>query len=494
MKSTCLLLLLIFFLSDSIDGQDRQYWDQAVGGKTALLGGIDIAGVRDYSATFYNPGALGFLSANKLSFSFSMYGLKDFQFVNGGGPGINSKYTRVSLFPSSLAGSLPFLGDSLNRFSYMIYGNGYSYVRVSERYEGYKDVIPTRPPELPGLGNSFEGEEFLINQGKLDALLQEVTICIGYSKRISDNVGIGFSLLGAYRDQTKVRYESYAAFDTTNQRSATTDAYLDIDYWAVRLSLKFGLAAEWEKFKLGFTITTLSIPIKFASGATDGASLTSNNVYVLVDSITNEILPVDILASDRQEGLSSSYKTPFSISAGIEYTISENSKIHFAGEWFAPLSTYVVIQPESDNFIRNNPPDLRPIDSAELLRVYDSMKSVFNFGLAYEQKLSDKFTGYLAARTDFSNANYVEIPDGLRIGFTDLDIYHFTIGTSYTTEETFLALGLEYSYGANSEFKQIFNFPTGRIEPDDYFLGLHRGTCKAIYNNFNIFFGITQLL
>jgi len=485
--------LMVIFLVVSINAQDRHYWDQAVGGKTALLGGIAVGGVGDYSATFYNPGALSFLNKNKLSFSFSAYGIKDIQFINGGGPGIDSRYTRVSLFPSSVAGSIPFLGDSLNRFSYMIYGNGYSYVRVSERYEGYKDVIPTRPPAIPGFGNAFEGEEFLVNQGKLDVLLQEVTVCLGYSKRVSDNIGIGFTLLGAYRDQTKVRYESYAALDTTYQRSATTDTFIDIDYWAVRLSGKFGISAEWDKLKLGATITTPSLPIKLASGATDGASFTSNNVFVIIDSLTNETLPIDILASDRQEGLSSSYRTPFSIAAGIEYRLSEFSKVHFMFEWFAPLSTYVVIQPESDNFIRNFPSASRPLDSAELLQVYDSMESVFNFGLAYEQELSIEFTGYIAARTDFSNANYEDI-DGLFIGITDFDIFHFTAGASYETSDTFLALGLEYSHGANSEFRQIFNFPAESVQPGEFFLGTQRETCKALYNNFNVFFGVTQLL
>jgi len=67
----------LFFLI-SIYPQDRHYWDQAVGGRTALLGGVAVAGVRDYSATFYNPGALSFLSKNNLSFSFSAYGIKDF--------------------------------------------------------------------------------------------------------------------------------------------------------------------------------------------------------------------------------------------------------------------------------------------------------------------------------------------------------------------------------------------------------------------------------
>ncbi|RPI74040.1 MAG: hypothetical protein EHM47_04670, partial [Ignavibacteriales bacterium] len=288
------IITLLFILSLFSYAQDRHYWDQAVGGKTALLGGIAVGGVRDYSATFYNPGALSFLDKKSMSVNFNMYGIKDFSFINGGGPGIDSRYTRVSLYPASLAGPLPFIGDSLNRFSYMIYANGYSYVRVSERYEGYSDVIPTRIQ--PGLVNNFEGDEYLVNQGKLDALLSEVSVGFGYSKKIADNVGIGFTLLGAYRDQTKQRYESYVAYDTTNQRSASSDLFLDIDYWAVRFSGKFGISAEWEDLKLGATITTPSIAFKKASGGTDHASVMSSNV--LVDTTTGA--QIDIVASDRQ--------------------------------------------------------------------------------------------------------------------------------------------------------------------------------------------------
>ena len=145
--------------------------------------------------------------------------------------------------------------------------------RISERYEGYSDVIPTRPPSQPGLPNSFEGDEFLINQGKIDILLSEVSVGFGYAKKISNNVGFGVSLIGAYRDQTKWRYESYAAFDTTNQRTATSDLYIDIDYWAVRFSVKFGVSAEWDDLKLGATITTPSLAFKKASGGTDYASV-----------------------------------------------------------------------------------------------------------------------------------------------------------------------------------------------------------------------------
>ena len=64
-----------------------------------------------------------------------------------------------------------------------------------------------------------------------------------------------------------------------NQRSATSDVYVDMDYWAVRFSGKFGISAVWDDLKLGATITTPSIAIKKASGGTDQANLNSNNVY-----------------------------------------------------------------------------------------------------------------------------------------------------------------------------------------------------------------------
>ena len=477
-----LLLLVAFFLN----GQDRQFWDQAVGSKGALLGGVVVGGIRDYSATYYNPGALGFLTKSSLSVNFNAYGIKDFQFINGGGPDIDSRYTRVSLYPASLAGPLSFMGDSTNRFSYMIYCNGYSYVRVSERYEGYKDVIPTRQV---GTEDFFVGDELLINQGKIDVLLTEVSVGFGYSKKVSDNVGLGVSLIGAYRDQTKWRYESYAAFDTANQRTATTDVYIDIDYWAVRFAMKFGIAVEWEKLNFGATITTPSLAMKFASGGTDYASFMSNNV--VVDTTTG--YPIDILASDRQEGLPVSYKSPFSIAAGVEYILSEDTKVHLAVEWFTPLSTYVVMQPESGDFIINETTDAENINSEDILKVYDAMKNVFNVGIALEQKVTDQFTGYAAIRTDFSNADYEEI-HGLTIGYTDWNNYHFTLGTSLEMNDTFIGIGFEYTYGQRSDFPQVFNFPSGTVELGDKFLFNPRGTCEAIYNNFNLFFGVTQLL
>ena len=83
---TKLIISLIILLVVSLEAQDRHFWDQAVGGRTALLGGIAVGGVRDYSATFYNPGALSFLSKNGMNFNFNAYGIKDFRSLMVGDP------------------------------------------------------------------------------------------------------------------------------------------------------------------------------------------------------------------------------------------------------------------------------------------------------------------------------------------------------------------------------------------------------------------------
>jgi hypothetical protein len=121
------------------------------------------------------------------------------------------------------------------------------------------------------------------------------------------------------------------------------------------------------------------------------------------------------------------------------------------------------------------------------------MNPVFNAGVALEHKLSDKIIGYAAIRTDFSNANFDKI-NGLYVGFTDFNIYHFTAGLSTELNDTFIGVGFEYSHGQRNDFLQIFNFPVGSAEPSDIVLPLNRGTCEAFYNNFNLFFGVTQLL
>ena len=56
---------------------------------------------------------------------------------------------------------------------------------------------------------------------------------------------------------------------------------------------------------------------------------------------------------------------------------------------------------------------------------------------------------------------------------SDLQILIFIIsllGTSFEMDNTFIGVGFEYSHGERDDFPQIFNFPTGVVEPDDIVL------------------------
>jgi hypothetical protein len=60
-------------------------------------------------------------------------------------------------------------------------------------------------------------------------------------------------------------------------------------------------------------------------------------------------------------------------------------------------------------------------------------------------------------------------------------------------DDTFISIGMEYSHGSRSDFPKIFNFPSGVVEPNQVVTSA-RGTCEVLYNNFNLFFGVTQTL
>jgi len=51
----------------------NHYWNQQFGAANTLTGGAEIAGVRDNTALFYNPGAMGFITTNKISLSANIY-------------------------------------------------------------------------------------------------------------------------------------------------------------------------------------------------------------------------------------------------------------------------------------------------------------------------------------------------------------------------------------------------------------------------------------
>jgi hypothetical protein len=154
------------------------------------------------------------------------------------------------------------------------------------------------------------------------------------------------------------------------------------------------------------------------------------------------------------------------------------------------------MEPEARQFYRTDgTSEIEEILNGEqALTIFDAARSVINFGIGIEQHFSPVISGHFAFRTDFHSSAFSRI-NGWNLGFADFDIYHITLGGSYLLEDTNLTIGVEYSLSRNSDFSQIYNYPTKPVEDlSGGALINQTGISQAVYNDITIFVGATHNL
>ncbi|MBE9563117.1 MAG: hypothetical protein IMF12_09685, partial [Proteobacteria bacterium] len=181
-------------------------------------------------------------------------------------------------------------------------------------------------------------------------------------------------------------------------------------------------------------------------------------------------------------------KTPMSLALGVEYQFTAKTTVATTIEWFAEQSTYEVITPRSNNFIVGSAGDYK--DSKDVLTIKDGAATIVNFAIAIEQALSKTLTGYLSFRTDFETFQGHE-GQLEPIAINNWDIYHTTIGIVSKKKDSESAIGLVYSYGGQSDFKQLANLNTfERLQGQDFILASENQT-SADYSALSLIIGYT---
>ena len=138
---------------------------------------------------------------------------------------------------------------------------------------------------------------------------------------------------------------------------------------------------------------------------------------------------------DFQEGLQATYKSPFSVGAGMTYKLKTTS-LYASLEWFGGVGEYVVI--DGEDFLGQSSGKLLPSE------VIHKVESVLNFALGVEQKVSRKFTLYGSFWSDYS-ARKGQTSTNLSIA--DFNLYHFMGGTTFTAFNAQFTLGIGYAFG-----------------------------------------------
>ncbi len=186
-----LYTLLIFSLAlSATTAQDNNYWFQTFGAPASALGGNVIAGVRDNSAAFYNPGALGFIKDPDISVSGNVYGYRYFDLENGLGEGTDVFTGGYLLYPQMLSSVFRVGKENPWHINFNWLTRNHAFKIMNERYEQDYDVISV-----------LEGDKRYV--GSLDYFqdLSEQWVGLGAGRPLNEYWSVGFSVFGTYRWQ-----------------------------------------------------------------------------------------------------------------------------------------------------------------------------------------------------------------------------------------------------------------------------------------------------
>ena len=447
---TLLTFVLVIF-SQPVFSQDHHYWSQQFGSRSVLMSGAVVGGVRDTSAGFYNPGALGFVDQPSLSVSANAYQLESLSIDNGIGTDSSLDSEKISIIPLLASGTLIFDLLPNHTFGYSLLAKNNTSIDTSGRVEKNIEVIGDINHADDTV--SFQGEENYIGQVIASSEVTELWGGLSWANQVRPNISVGATAFMAFRNQTQNR--TITARAANGSRLASVDQLDYIDFWNIRLLLKLGIAAEFDALKLGMTVTTPSRNL-FGQATVAGEDSFNNKYDPVQDKFFGK------LVSNRQENLDTTYKTPVSIALGFEYAVAKKTNIAGTVEWFAEQSKYDVITPGSHSFLRNIIVDEmiafdESLEERELLKVKDGAESVINFAVAIEHDLTNITKAYLGFRVDHeTNPNSTE---GHSLGITNWDIYHITAGATFERKRSELAVGLTYSIGSSKKnFMQFANF------------------------------------
>jgi hypothetical protein len=180
--------------------------------------------------------------------------------------------------------------------------------------------------------------------------------------------------------------------------------------------------------------------------------------------------------NDRQQKIKTKYKSPYSASLGIEYQFKTKTTIAFTGEYFCAIKPYNLATPGDTSFLRPvwqnkayGVAGAGQINSSQYLRITEASQAVANFALAIQQVVSKKidivasfrtdFTSYKKAANDFweyGNVDQALLP-GLRLSFSDINLYHGALGIVIKNKKSDIYLGVNYTAGLNKSFQPLNN-------------------------------------
>lgn len=412
-----LLVVLAALLPRALPAQDAHYWTEQFGARGDLLGGLIVGAVEDPSAAFYNPGALGLV--DQPAFLITANGFQHTWItLNGVGAEPDLRSRRLDVTPDFIAGNLPLDWFGKSRLSYSAFTRSRMRTRLAGRRVDPRAVVDT-DPDSPG---SVQG-------AVLDHRVTESWIGLSWAYPLGPGVGVGVTQFLSIRAQGTELNRVLESFAREPEIFGGFQSQ-DFSYSAWRLLWKAGIKADVGRWRLGGAVTTPGLRL-FGSGES------ASNTTVFEDTPSGSAREPRLAASNQKK-LRASWRTPWSLSAGVSYSLSRGS-VHVSAEWFGSVDAYDVVETRP----------FRSQTQGDSLRIplQGEFRSILNAGVGAEYSFSDAVTGYGSLRTDFSAA-----PPGERqtVSAATWDLYHLTLGVGMHFRTFDLTLGTALAYGEDT--------------------------------------------
>ncbi|TRX70752.1 hypothetical protein [Carboxylicivirga sp. M1479] len=439
-SSLHIFLLILFSFVFETKAQDAHYWTEQYGTKSMLLSNSVVGSVSDLGAVFYNPGRLGLIENPAFVISAKVHQLSNTKFENATGDNKDLKKSKFGSAPSLVAGTFKVKWLPGHKFAYSFLTRNSSDTDFATRNQVHGDVI-----------EGFVGEEYFSGSMRIGKKFKEEWMGVTWSKVLGEKASVGISGFFSTRNQSSNLETRLQAF-TQDEILEMYHAKNSYSFKQYGLVFKAGFAYEWEKVRIGTTMTSPTIPIAgdgdFYYEQFNTGYLSNNAIYEL----------------DSQGGIDAIYKTPWAVALGLGVDVFTAGTLHFSSEYYGNVDPYAIMQAE---------PFVGQSTGKEWdARVVNQLNSVINFGVGYNFRINDKIGGYLSYSTDFSAAqtkySAAEARESLAyIGSTfKSDVQHFAFGVLMDLSWADITLGATNA-SANYEVPRPIDFPDGEVDAVD---------------------------
>jgi hypothetical protein len=446
LKNCCKsLLIIICFTGSFINAQDSHYWTNQYGTEASLLGGLVVGSKHDLSSTFYNPGTLALTTDQVLTISSDAYQITQVNITNESPAVPNLESNTSGSAPSIVAFRLQLdeLGENQIAFSVLVKD-----VVKSDFYG--RDINKT---DISGI----RANDAIIFQDNF-----ETWVGFSWGFKIKEKIGIGISQYVALRSNRQ-RLQIINQVQEDPQTAASRIIYSDTYFNNFKILWKAGIIFDHRPLSFGFTVTTPSLNLFNYTGES------SINI-----SQINSAGEEQFIAVNDEDGLTSEFKTPFSLTFGAAYHL-EKTSFYLSAEWFAKISSYEVLNTQ--------PVLVMPTGEVLPNTNYLSRRSIINFGLGVDHKLGKDLSLYGSIFTNNSAKN----PDEKsKYSLSGYNILHFLGGVALKYDIIDLILGLGYATG-NNEVESLDNI----IDPSDYTSVNDESLSEISYRGYKIVFAFS---